>query len=161
MSDKIKKSKSAAAPKADPNPAWAKPWIAQLSKGFLPELLKAQYRGGPTASAGHCYAASESLYHALGGKASGFVPANVKAFGASHWFLRCPDGSALDPTWDQFPGMAPYAEAKGCGFLTREPSARARAMMEASGLAIGSLEGIHELRRAPKGAARSPKRPKA
>lgn len=90
------------------------------------DLLKPQYRHKTrrTASAGHCYAASEALYHLLGGKAAGLTPMQIRHEGDSHWFLRSPDGP-LDPTADQFATPVSYEQATGRGFLTREPSSRA------------------------------------
>lgn len=131
-------------PNTDPNPAWARPLISTLSGAFSPALLKKEFQGGSTPSAGHCYAASEALFHALGGKAAGFIPMNVKVEGVSHWFLKSSEGCVIDPTWDQFPQSAPYAEATGRGFLTRAPSVRARQMMDCAGWESGSLSGSAE-----------------
>lgn len=79
--------------------------------------------------AGHCYVASEALYHLLGGKAAGLVPQVIQHEGGTHWFLRGPGGQILDPTADQFKTPVPYAEARGAGFLTRNPSKRARVVI--------------------------------
>lgn len=91
------------------------------------DLLKPAYRDQPrrTPTAGHCYAASEALYHLLGGREAGLVPVVLRHEEGPHWFLRADDGSILDPTADQFATPPDHAAGKGCGFLTRDPSRRA------------------------------------
>lgn len=89
---------------------------------------------------GHCYVAAEVLFHLLGGKDAGWkamtlnhqtFPQGLPEEGDTHWFLQHADGRIADPTAAQFaPHEVPYAEGKGCGFLTREPSRRARVVME-------------------------------
>lgn len=87
---------------------------------------------------GNCYAASEALYHILGGKAAGWKPMRltmhsqfVKGHTESHWFLMHTSGIVLDPSVRQFlkPGWwlhPDYSKAVGCGFMTARPSKRAR-----------------------------------
>lgn len=83
---------------------------------------------------GNCYAASEALYHILGGKKAGWTPQVMRLKGGdTHWFLRHKSGMVLDPSQLQFEKpLDPmnYLMAKGCGFLTKKPSKRARALME-------------------------------
>ena len=48
----------------------------------------------------------------------------------THWFLKHKTGIIVDPTKCQFGRATPdYTKARGRGFLTKEPSKRARAMM--------------------------------
>lgn len=80
---------------------------------------------------GNCYVTCEALYHLLGGKAAGWKPMQMWHNGFSHWFLQHSSGLILDPTAKQFTTFKPnYSTARGKGFLTKRPSARARAMME-------------------------------
>jgi len=80
---------------------------------------------------GNCYSTCEALYHLLGGKNSGFTPQYVKLKdGETHWFLRYFSGLILDPTAKQFKIKPNYSKAKGCGFLTKKPSKKAKALME-------------------------------
>ena len=84
---------------------------------------------------GMCYAASEAYYHLAGGKAAGLTPVHMaEPDGGTeerHWALRRSDGRIIDLTVEQYDGLLPdYEQAKGCGFLTREPSARARMLIE-------------------------------
>jgi hypothetical protein len=69
------------------------------------------------------------VYHSLGGKAAGYTPMQIKHEGTSHWFLKHKSGDVVDPTADQFKTPVPYEKAKGRGFLTKEPSKRAKVLM--------------------------------
>lgn len=116
---------------------------AELAAVLTPDLLKGVWRkiaaetGNPLA--GHCYAASEALYHLLGGRESGWTPCVLSHRtwpegldpGQTHWFIRHKaTGEVLDPTAGQFPADVDYARAVGSGFLTKDPSKRARAIIE-------------------------------
>ena len=115
-------------------------------------LLKPEWRrlhkrsvGRCHAMAGHCYVASEALYHLLGGKAAGLKPMTIKMGPVmriglfTHWYLVTNYGSILDPTGDQFASPAPYHLGKGRGFLPRHPSARAQAVIDR----VESRQKIH------------------
>lgn len=78
---------------------------------------------------GNCYVTSEALYHLLGGKAAGWLPMRTRHEGDSHWFLRHSSGLILDATASQFRELPDYSRARGCGFLTRQPSRRAARLM--------------------------------
>lgn len=85
--------------------------------------------------AGQCYAASEALYHLLGGKAAGLTPYCLRLVDGSgpwkcHWFLVAADGQILDPTREQFEHRPPYELATGKGFLTRHPSGKAQRIID-------------------------------
>lgn len=91
---------------------------------------------------GNCYVTCEALYHLLGGKAAGLTPHTVRHDGDVHWYLvqdvylDTSAGSSrraalvLDPTRAQFKTAPPYHLGRGRGFLTREPSRRARDLMD-------------------------------
>ena len=105
--------------------------VEKVRGALTPDLLHPQYRDNPKA---HCYVATEALYHLLGGKDSGYVPTRLRTpENGVHWFLRAPDGHVIDATADQFDTPPDYAQGRGSGFLTREPSARARTVMERVG----------------------------
>jgi GNAT superfamily N-acetyltransferase len=90
------------------------------------ELRKPEYRGAANCLAGHCYVASEALYHLLGGKDAGWTPMHISHEGGPHWFLKNRhSGKILDATADQFETPVPYHLGKGKGFLTSLPSKRA------------------------------------
>lgn len=111
--------------------------MRRIRRAVSPDLLHARYRDMTRVHflAGHCYAASEALYHLLGGKAAGLTPHSARdAFGGIHWYLVNAAGEILDPTADQYRigrnCEPPYAEGTPRGFLTRAPSKRARIIME-------------------------------
>ena len=79
---------------------------------------------------GHCYAASEALYHILGGKKAGYKPMYGKTKkGNSHWWIVDEDENIIDVTAEQFyfhNSTPPYENGVGSGFLTKDPSKRAQ-----------------------------------
>ena len=79
---------------------------------------------------GNCYVTSEAVYHLLGGKATGWKPMNMHHEGASHWYLQHSTGFILDLTAIQFESPPDYRQGRGRGFLTKQPSRRARALMQ-------------------------------
>jgi len=108
-----------------------------VRRSLSPELLHEPYRsrvesGGCDPMTGHCYVASEAAYHLLGGKGAGWTPMFVRHEGSPHWFLRGPGGKYVDITASQFKTPVPYDKAVPKGFLTRDPSARARKVIEKS-----------------------------
>lgn len=113
--------------------------VAAVQSALTPDLLKPQWRKlarrrrcGLT---GHCYAASEAIYHILGGGGEGWVPQVLShrtwpeglRKGQTHWFLKNRlTGAIVDATSAQFLPLVPRHEAAvGSGFLTRLPSRRA------------------------------------
>ncbi|MGD9638658.1 MAG: hypothetical protein AB7U85_06325 [Alphaproteobacteria bacterium] len=107
--------------------------ISQIKKVLTPDLLKPEFRASyieTNPMAGHCYAASEALYHLLGGSNSGYTPCRGKDdLGVTHWWLQNKGGEILDPTAEQYLSVGrtpPYKNGKGGGFLTKLPSKRAR-----------------------------------
>ncbi len=108
--------------------------VELVRDALTPDLLKPIYRStGRPNSSGHCYAASEALFHLLGGKAAGWVPQSIRHEGVSHWFLKHRLGEIIDATEDQFETPVPHERAVGRGFLTWEPSKRASEIMRRVG----------------------------
>jgi hypothetical protein len=91
-------------------------------------------RHGDWGRRGNCYVTCEALYHLLGGKANKWKPMVMRHEGDTHWFLlrdtKICTPLIIDPTVRQFRTVPDYTKAKGCGFLTKKPSKRAKAMME-------------------------------
>lgn len=79
---------------------------------------------------GNCYVTCEALYHLLGGKEAGYVPHTVHHEGDVHWYLVLYETHIIDPTASQFRTPPPYHRGRGCGFLTKGPSKRARELMK-------------------------------
>lgn len=100
-----------------------------------PDLLRPEYAAkvarGAHPLTGHCYVATEALWHLLGGTRSGWRPHQGKVGGGSHWWLVGPDGAVADVTARQFSQPVDYSAGKARGFLTARPSTRARVVLRA------------------------------
>jgi len=84
-------------------------------------------------TAGYCYVVAEVVYHYLAPKGS--LPYVIHTGGRqTHWFLRLPNGEALDLTADQFSEPPDYAQGKRANFLTPRPSKRAQLLAKLMGL---------------------------
>jgi len=110
--------------------------IDRIKKHLEPSLLLPKYRGQSHPLAGHCYVASEAYFHLAGAKKSGLKPMQISHEGVSHWFLlnsrNSPLGSQIiDITAGQFKIPVPYSDAKGRGFLTKNPSKRTQRLLDA------------------------------
>jgi hypothetical protein len=104
--------------------------VKEVRTHLSDDLRKKPYRGNPNPVAGHCYVASEALFHRLGGKSAGWTPQSIRHEGGPHWYLKNQDGTIIDPTADQFETPVPYDQGRGCGFLTRQPSARTQSILD-------------------------------
>lgn len=134
LSKTAKKEIAAAARVSGETVAPAK--LQKLIRSCLtPDLLQGKYKkewnSDKPASWGHCYVASETYYHFMGGKASGLKPYWVKHEGSTHHFLRdTGTGKIIDITGDQFKTTPPYEKGTPFGWLTGEtPSKRAQKLM--------------------------------
>lgn len=111
--------------------------VRKIQSVLSPELLlpKFQKMCPPDAHAswGHCYAATEALFHMLGGFDSEWRPVRGKDDdGIVHWWLENNAGERLDPTSEQYTAAGkepPYDRGRRAGFLTRQPSKRAQKVM--------------------------------
>ena len=111
--------------------------LLRIQGSLSPDLLKPAYRHQWTTANplfGFCYIASESLWHLLGGPKSGYTPYVARDDnGGTHWWLQSKSGDVLDPTAEQYTSIGqtpPYARSKAIGFLTKQPSRRARTIIE-------------------------------
>lgn len=105
--------------------------VKRVQGALTDDLRHAPWKGDPNPLTGHCYVASEALYHLMGGKAAGLHPMFIKHEGQPHWFLRHESGKIIDPTADQFAIPVPYDQARGKGFLRGEQvSKRAQVVMD-------------------------------
>ena len=96
-----------------------------------PELLKAKYRSdtGRHPMTGHCYVASEALYHLR--PDLDLHPVAMRVGDDVHWWLVDDDGNDHDITRGQFGGTVVEFEGTGRGFLTKKPSRRAQQVIDA------------------------------
>jgi len=104
--------------------------VKEVRTHLRDDQRKAPYRGNPNPIVGHCYVASEAIYHTLGGKSAGWTPQTIQHEGGPHWYLKNQQGTIIDPTADQFETPVPYQNGRGCGFMTRQPSARAQLVLD-------------------------------
>jgi hypothetical protein len=114
--------------------------IPLIRRQLADDLLLPHQRDRPrrTNSAGHCYVASEALWHLTGRR---FHVLQIWHEDNSHWFLRDPDTSEIyDPTADQFIDPVPYDEARRRPFRTSRPSRRA--MILIGRIAIATQTGV-------------------
>jgi hypothetical protein len=114
--------------------------IRTIQKVLTPDLLRKPYKDEAKrhAVAGHCYVASEALFHTLGGKSAGLKAYTARDWrGKSHWWLQDTRGKIWDPTEAQYTAFGkrpPYETGRGCGFLTKQPSRRAQQVLDRVGL---------------------------
>ncbi len=121
---------------------WLTQEFAKLLVSVQIRVASPYKRKNNMAREGNCYVTCEALYHLLGGKEARLTPMHMHHEGKSHWFLRqvhvihdmeteYPYASdvILDPTVSQFKTRPDYSTARGCGFLTKEPSKKAKALM--------------------------------
>ena len=104
------------------------------------DLLKPEYRSRPDRrrTTGHCYAASEALCHLLRSQGFEVEVWRQRVSEDTHWYLgvQRPYGILwVDPTKDQFDHEVEYDEGTRTGFLTKQPSKRAREILR-------RLEGV-------------------
>lgn len=108
---------------------------SKIRKCLSDELLSAKYlqlkKKKDDITFGHCYIASEAAYH-LFGKFHNYKPyvMRIKKNTQTHWFLKDDKGNILDVTSKQFKTKINYDNAKCCGFLTKEPSKRAKIIIQ-------------------------------
>ena len=101
--------------------------IRRIQRALSPELLKPEYRDANHPLAGHCYVASEALFHLSDTR---LYPHFVRHEGSPHWFLKDERGRVYDPTADQFATPVPYNHGVRKGFLTKQPSRRAQVVIQ-------------------------------
>lgn len=108
--------------------------LLEIRRCLSDDLLSPEYRDRyrETKTAGHCYVATEALYHLLNKKdQEKYKPYYLKWEGTTHWFLMSKDKTEiLDPTYDQFKGLPDYNEGTRCGFLTKNPSKRTITLLD-------------------------------
>lgn len=112
-------------------------YIQIIHESLSKDLLKKQYQkdyDNLHFTTGHCYIASEAIYHAFGGKENWSAYAGRDHDNGTHWWLKNKDtGEIVDPTKEQYTSLGlepPYDKGRPCAFLTREPSQRAQKLIE-------------------------------
>jgi hypothetical protein len=120
--------------------------IQKILKHLSPDLLHPTFVGSSSPVGGHCYIASEAAYY-LFAKDEGYKPYFLYHEGSPHWFLaggycttECYEArpiwslangqNILDLTAAQFHTLPDYSKAVRKGFMTKQPSKRAKILME-------------------------------
>lgn len=109
--------------------------IQKIKKLLSPDLLKPCFRekniNNPTY--GHCYVASEVLFHLLNNPKKYSAARAKDENGINHWWIVDLDnGNIIDPTADQYYSInkiPPYNVGYKCSFLTKKPSKRAKIIL--------------------------------
>lgn len=115
------------------------PWLQAVCV-VLPQLpylrkecLRPQYRNTRNLLGGFCYTASEAIYHLSADPLLPWVVRYGPADHQTHWYLtHAETGEVIDVTGSQFSDMDTYAlydNGRRCGFLTKQPSKRAKAVL--------------------------------
>lgn len=111
-------------------------YIELIHESLSKDLLKKQYQADYDNlhfTTGHCYIASEAIYHTFGGKEKWSAYAGRDDNNGTHWWLKNKDtGEIVDPTKEQYTSLGlepPYNKGRPCAFLTREPSQRAQKLI--------------------------------
>ncbi len=100
---------------------------SKVLDNLTPDLLKKGF-GGKHPLSGHCYVATEALYHLMEDKS--YFPVRAKDInGVTHWWLENDKGQIIDLTREQYTDMPPYEAGKRGGFLTKNPSKRAQELI--------------------------------
>ena len=113
--------------------------IQRIQDALSPDLIDLSWQGQAHENPlhGYCYIASETLYH-LWGHERDFKPAQLwvhmgRGRKYSHWFLHR-GSEVLDITAVQFGNVRiAYSKARGCGFLSKQPSNAAKEIMRRIG----------------------------
>lgn len=91
-------------------------------------LLKPKYRKDKNRNkyTGHCYVATEALYHLLDSEEKiNYTPSILKINNDTHWFLKNKKtGVIIDITKYQFNFELDYSNSRNAAFLTKSPSKR-------------------------------------
>ena len=88
------------------------------------DLRTKDYKGSPNIYAGHCYVASEAIYHLAKRAGIALKPMFIYHKDTPHWYLM-DSNRILDSTKEQFADLVNYSKGRGKGFLTKRPSRRA------------------------------------
>lgn len=107
-------------------------FIIRMQKHFSVDLLKGHYKylKNVHPSTGHCYIASEVVFHEFRDRYHLQPMVGRDQEGNTHWWLKdISSGAIIDPTYQQFYSIGkipPYDRGKPCPFMTPKLSKRGR-----------------------------------
>lgn len=109
--------------------------MLKIQKCLTPDLLKKEYRTENASNPmfGHCYVASEALYHSIKSHGEYSAACGRDPNGIVHWWIVDNlTGERYDITADQYLSkglIPPYDVGRKTGFLTKLPSKRAQIVL--------------------------------
>lgn len=119
-----------------------------LSKDLLKKKYKENY-DDVHITTGHCYIASEAIYHTFGGKEKWSAYTGRDHENGTHWWLKNKEtGEIVDPTKEQYTSkflQPPHDKGKPCAFLTRHPSQRAQKLIDRINLKIEEYQELKKI----------------
>lgn len=110
--------------------------IQKIRVHLTPDLLKKEYRAENATNPmfGHCYVASEVLYHTIKDSGNYSAACGRDDRGIVHWWIVDNISNEIhDVTADQYlsKGLTPpYTNGRKTGFLTKIPSKRAQQVID-------------------------------
>jgi hypothetical protein len=110
--------------------------INKVKQCLSPDLLRKEYleENKTNPMAGHCYIATEAIFHILGGKEYYQPYVARDDDNITHWWLiHKITGDKVDVTQEQYTSIGlepPYKKGKKATFLTSYPSKRAVIVIE-------------------------------
>ncbi len=108
--------------------------LEKVKSNLTADLLKPEYREKNKTNPmyGHCYVATESIYHLL--KSNNYFPHCARdEDGIVHWWLEDQNGHKIDATKDQYTMVnktPPYEKGRKKWFLTNKPSRRSEKLID-------------------------------
>lgn len=107
--------------------------LTKIQSHLTDDLLIEPFKSLPNKNkfSGHCYVASEAMYHLLPENIKNqYTPSVLKINNITHWFLKNQEtGDIIDITKDQFNIQLDYTQSRNCGFLTKNPSKRTQILL--------------------------------
>ena len=124
--------------------------INTIKSYLVPNLLKSEYREQNKSNPmyGHCYVATEALYHLLGEYRLNetFKPFQAKdENNISHWWLQNDVNEIIDITSDQYTSVGrlpPYINGRPRQFMFPSPSKRSRNVIESVKTILVGFEAL-------------------
>ena len=108
--------------------------VSKIVNNLTDDLLKKEFLIHPRINnlVGHCYVATETLYHSLDPENQIlYRPNTLKVNGVTHWFLKNNENNEIiDITRNQFPFVLDYSKSKNSAFLTKHASKRSQILLK-------------------------------
>lgn len=124
---------------SNPNPPWAVHMLNTLRTMQDKALCTSEWRNGVKQFTGDDYVSAETLYHAVGGDATGWKLHTVDWDGGQHWYLKHTTGVVLDPTWHMYERQPDYTKGTENYFRDMTVSKSAQSKLDLAKWCVGYL----------------------